>query len=203
VKVGPGYPIPDPAALEIEPWETPKFESKYFPLQAKEGDYYVSIKTVDELGQEEIGDEVEFTLLVHVRHDVLDMTVEPQTLKAGAGQPARFEITLFNKGSAKDVFSVNARGVKDWELEKKIYLPPASSKTFVYEVMGNDESSYHVTFTAESDSSSLINDSSRVELEVRTDLFSDYKATSQGVLLFPILQIPIYAVAGIISLLFG
>lgn len=45
VKTGPGYPIPDPAALEIEPWETPTVENKYFPLQAKEGDYCVFLRS--------------------------------------------------------------------------------------------------------------------------------------------------------------
>jgi len=44
-KVGPGYPVPDPAALEIEPWETPKLENKYFPLQAKEGDYCIFLRS--------------------------------------------------------------------------------------------------------------------------------------------------------------
>jgi chaperonin GroES len=44
VKTGPGYPIPDPAALEIEPWETPKFDNKYFPLQAREGDYCIFLR---------------------------------------------------------------------------------------------------------------------------------------------------------------
>lgn len=38
VKVGPGYPIPDLGAVEAEPWQVHKFENKYFPLQAKEGD---------------------------------------------------------------------------------------------------------------------------------------------------------------------
>jgi co-chaperonin GroES (HSP10) len=44
VKTGPGYPVPDPAALEIEPWESPKFDTKYFPLQAKEGDYCIFLR---------------------------------------------------------------------------------------------------------------------------------------------------------------
>ncbi len=44
VKTGPGYPIPDPAALEIEPWETPQICNKYFPLQAKEGDYCIFLR---------------------------------------------------------------------------------------------------------------------------------------------------------------
>jgi co-chaperonin GroES (HSP10) len=44
VKVGPGYPIPDLSALEIEPWQTPKFENKYFPLQARIGDYCIFLR---------------------------------------------------------------------------------------------------------------------------------------------------------------
>jgi len=44
IKTGPGYPIPDPAALEIEPWQTPKFDSRYFPLQAKEGDHCIFLR---------------------------------------------------------------------------------------------------------------------------------------------------------------
>lgn len=45
VKIGPGYPIPDPTALEVEPWQAPKFENKYFPLQAKEGDYCIFLRS--------------------------------------------------------------------------------------------------------------------------------------------------------------
>lgn len=44
IKTGPGYPIPDPIALEIEPWQTPKFENRYFPLQAKQGDYCIFLR---------------------------------------------------------------------------------------------------------------------------------------------------------------
>ncbi|MFH1397182.1 MAG: co-chaperone GroES family protein [Candidatus Omnitrophota bacterium] len=45
VKTGPGYPIPDPAALEIEPWQATQIENKYFPLQAKEGDYCIFLRS--------------------------------------------------------------------------------------------------------------------------------------------------------------
>lgn len=42
-KTGPGYPVFDPTALEDEPWvKTSK--NKYFPLQAKEGDYCIFLK---------------------------------------------------------------------------------------------------------------------------------------------------------------
>lgn len=39
VKVGPGYPIPNPNYTEDEPWSQPKDPMRYIPLQAKEGDY--------------------------------------------------------------------------------------------------------------------------------------------------------------------
>ncbi len=45
VKVGPGYPVPDPSSLEAEPWQPPKFENKYFPLQAHVGDYCIFLRS--------------------------------------------------------------------------------------------------------------------------------------------------------------
>lgn len=42
-KVGPGYPLPDPAASE-EPWEKNRSEPKYLPLQAEVGDYALFLR---------------------------------------------------------------------------------------------------------------------------------------------------------------
>ncbi len=45
IKTGPGYPVPDPSAVEREPWqEVPQAEKHYFPLQAKEGDYCIFLR---------------------------------------------------------------------------------------------------------------------------------------------------------------
>jgi co-chaperonin GroES (HSP10) len=52
VKVGPGYPIPNPNYTEDEPWSQPKDPMRYIPLQAKEGDYALFLR--------EQGIEVEF-----------------------------------------------------------------------------------------------------------------------------------------------
>jgi chaperonin GroES len=52
VKVGPGYPIPNPNYTEDEPWSTPKDPARYIPLQAREGDYAMFLR--------EQGVEVEF-----------------------------------------------------------------------------------------------------------------------------------------------
>jgi len=52
IKVGPGYPIPNPNYTDDEPWTTPKDPMRYIPLQAKEGDYAIFLR--------EQGVEVEF-----------------------------------------------------------------------------------------------------------------------------------------------
>ena len=43
IKTGPGYPIHDPSLLNEEPWLT-KEKSKYFPLQARQGDYCIFLR---------------------------------------------------------------------------------------------------------------------------------------------------------------
>lgn len=44
VKVGPGYPIPNPNYTEDEPWSSQKDPMRYIPLQAKEGDYAIFLR---------------------------------------------------------------------------------------------------------------------------------------------------------------
>jgi len=42
IKVGPGYPMPDPNSVNDEPWaETRRDGIKYIPLQAQIGDYAI------------------------------------------------------------------------------------------------------------------------------------------------------------------
>ena len=43
VKVGPGYPVPDPSSFDQEPWAKNSGD-KYFPLQAQEGDTCIFLK---------------------------------------------------------------------------------------------------------------------------------------------------------------
>lgn len=43
VKAGPGYPVPDPSLLNQEPW-LKAAKDKYFPLQAREGDYCIFLR---------------------------------------------------------------------------------------------------------------------------------------------------------------
>ncbi len=44
IKVGPGYPIPNPNYTDDEPWTAPKNPIRYIPLQVNEGDYAIFLR---------------------------------------------------------------------------------------------------------------------------------------------------------------
>ncbi|MBI3142821.1 MAG: co-chaperone GroES [Bacteroidetes bacterium] len=44
VKVGPGYPVPNPTEID-EPWKQTNHDKQYFPLQAREGDLAVYLQS--------------------------------------------------------------------------------------------------------------------------------------------------------------
>ena len=173
------------------------------PKDAADGEYSAEITLWDEAGESGLGAPFVYTVKVTVSRDVMDMKVEPSSLSVGAGQPARYTITVNNKGIANDVFDVGSSGVRDWEFKRSIYIPSGTSKTINYEVVGNEEADYKVAVWARSSSSDQIYSESPVSLSVNTNLLSDFRATTRGVLLFPLTEAPAYFVAGLISNFFG
>ncbi len=76
MKVGPGYPIPNPEFLDAEPWSTDEREPvKYVPLQAQPGDYalFLRDKAIEiEYQGEKLLIVPQSSLLVLVRKDPLE-----------------------------------------------------------------------------------------------------------------------------------
>jgi len=180
------------------------------PLQVKitadkdapEGEYKSTINVVDEKNGEQLGN-VTFFAKINVTWDVLGMDVTPPQATTGPEQPTEFMITITNKGSASDTYTVSATGVKRWEFVKSIYVPARSSRTIFYEITGYEEETYTPTIGVVSVSSQNIHAEKNVSITVRSDLLGDFKATNHGVLLFPVFEAPIYALAGIIAAVLG
>lgn len=169
------------------------------PKDASDGEYYAGLTLWDESGEQGLGENVTFSAKVKVTREVMDMKVEPSYLSVGAGQPARYTITIVNKGIAPDTFTAGSRGVRNWVFQRSVYIPSGTSKTLNYEVVGEDESDYSLTLWARSSSSDRIYSERDATLRVNTDLFSDYRAANHGVLLFPVTEAPIYFVVGLLS----
>ncbi|MCX6772704.1 MAG: hypothetical protein NTV88_02945 [Candidatus Micrarchaeota archaeon] len=169
------------------------------PKDAADGEYNVQLSLWDEAGSEGLGENITFFVKVAVTRDVMDMKVEPPSIDVGAGQPARYTITILNKGIANDIFTVGSSGVRNWEFQRSVYIPSGTSKSLTYEVVGNDEADYQVSLWARSASSDRIYAETPVNLRVYTDLFSDYRAVNRGVLLFPLTEAPVYFLMGLLS----
>ncbi len=202
----------DMAVAEDLPKGWTSKESKLYqnPLQvtitadpdAPPGNNTAKIIVIDEADGEKLGN-VTFYAKVTITYDVMDFDVSPSSLEVGPGQPARFEITVNNKASTSDVFEVSALGPKRWEFRKPVFVPAESSKTIHYEIVGEEEETYKATISIVSLASKNIADEKNVTLHIKPSLLGDYTATNNGVIVFPIFQAPIYALAGLLSNLLG
>lgn len=191
-------------------WTSKESELYASPLQvtitadpdAPEGNYTMRVKVIDENDGEKLGN-VSFTVKIQITYDVMDFDVSPTYINVGPGQPARFNIQITNKGSTSDVFQVSATGAKRWEFVRPVFVPAKTTRTIPYEIVGAEEETYRATINVQSLASSRIADEKNVTLFIQSDLLGDYKATNNGVLVFPIFEAPIYAMAGLLSNFFG
>lgn len=169
--------------------------------QAAPGDYIIPFVVGDEGDGEKLGN-VTFRGKVRISHDIMDSSVTPESIAIGTGQPARYYVTISNKGSSGDVFEVRARGVKRWDYSKRTYVPARSSKMIFYEIVSNEEEYYEPTLEVVSASSNITREEHKVKLQVTSNLISDYRAMPNGMLIFPIFESAIYGLGGLIGGLF-
>lgn len=169
---------------------------------ANEGDYTAKVIVGDEEDAEQLGN-LSFNVKIHITWDVMDSSVTPKSVVTGPGQPARYYITITNKGSTGDVFEIRSKGIERWRFAKQTYVPAQSSKTIFYEIVEEEEEFYEPIIEVVSSSSDIIKEEHKVEFQVSSDLLADYKATNNGILLFPIFESAIYSFAGLIANLIG
>lgn len=165
---------------------------------AEEGDYYSSITVVDEFYGEKL-DNVTFSVRTTISYDVVDINIDPKYVRTGPGQPARFSITIMNKGSTGDAFEIKSEGAKRWEFKRPVFVPAESSKTIYYEIAGEEEETYRTTISVESLASPIIHAEKEVTVDIQSSIIDDLKATNNGVLIFPVFEGIVYSFLGLIA----
>ncbi|MBI5051271.1 hypothetical protein HZC08_00785, partial [Candidatus Micrarchaeota archaeon] len=63
----------------------------------------------------------------------------------------------------------------------------------------SEEEKYTPTIKVVSTSSDLIKAEQQVSFSVSSNILADFKATNHGTLMFPLFEMPLYAIAGLIS----
>jgi len=197
--------LPEGWVAEDSPlYETPmKAKIKIAP-DAKDGEYTFKVKAVDEGNLDNLGN-LTINVTVAVSKEVFSIDVTPTIVDTGVGQPAVYYIDIDNAGAASDTFSITSRGIPAWEFRKDVLVPHAievtlpARKTVTYEVVSNEEIEKEIFLNVTSLSSSQISKEMKVTLRAKPSLISDYKATGHGLLVFPLVESPIYSIIAFFS----
>ena len=166
---------------------------------ASDGVYELSMKAYDEAPGEGL-ENVSFRAIVYVSRKVLSIDVWPDRIVTGAGQPAGYYVRINNNGVASDVFEISSEGMPRWDYKRAVYVPKSSSRVVRYEVAGEEEQEYNVKLKVRAPfSSELLRAEKEVMVDIDTNLVSDLRATGHGLLLFPVIEQPVYSLMGLIS----
>ncbi len=166
---------------------------------AKEGEYTIKIIVIDEYNSEKLGN-LSFYIKVNIEKEVVGLKVSPEKIITSPNQPAVFNLIIENKGSVSDVFEVGAKGPQRWNFRKFVLIPPQESKVIRYEIVGEEEEKYTAEIYVKSTASDQIYLSKNVEIEIRPTVLGDIEATTNGLIIYPIFNLPIQALANLIAL---
>lgn len=165
--------------------------------EATDGIYEFSLKTLDE---SEGVEPLIFRGSVRVSRQLLEVSVEPATARAGVGQPAVFLIKLKNKSSASDAFRISALGLPtEWRYTRDAFVAHNSETTVPYEVAAGEAGEYSLKLKAVSLSSAAIQAEAQANLVARSSLLDDLKASTHGILLFPSVEQVVYSLLGLLA----
>jgi len=196
-------PVKVPEGWVVEPspiHETPmKMKIKVAP-DAPNGEYNLTLAAIDEGNYDGLGN-MTFSSIVTVSRDVIDISVDPTRVETGVGQPAIYNVKIANTGAASDPFEIKVREgeIPAWRFKKQVLVNYGSERVIPFEVVLNEEDERVFTLEVTSLSSPMIKEEKSLVISSKSNILTDWKATTHGLMLFPIIEEPIYAVIGLIG----
>jgi hypothetical protein len=184
--------------------ETPMKAKVRIAPDAADAEYIFKATAIDEGNLENL-ENLTINVKVTVSKEVFNIDVTPYEVETGVGQPAVYYIDIDNGGAASDTFRITSSGVPAWKFKKEVLVPHAidvtspARKTVTYEVVSDEENRIDITLNVTSLSSDQISKELRVVLTAKPSLVSDYKATDHGLLVFPLIESPIYSLIAFFS----
>lgn len=185
-------------------YENPMKAKIRIASNATDGVYGFKAIAVDEGNLDGLGN-LSIDVNVTVSKEVFTIDVTPREVETGVGEPAIYYIDIDNAGAASDTFSITSRGLAAWRFRKDVLAPHAvqvilpARKTVPYEVVSNEETDTEIYLNVTSLSSDQITKELTVKLKAKPSLISDYRATDHGLLVFPLIENPIYSLVAFLS----
>jgi hypothetical protein len=144
---------------------------------------------------------VRFLAIINVTPDVFKLDVSPKNISVAPGDPAYIQVTINNTGVSDNPFVISSSGIPGWNSTETVFALHNTSRVFTYPIYQNTPGRYQTVVQVESSSSPLVQKESNVNLVVKRSILNDYSAFGQGTIVYPIIDIPAYAVMYLISLL--
>ena len=158
---------------------------------APDGDYQFDLLAVNNYGDVL---PMRFTAKATVSRHVFSMSLVSDPVKVGIGEPAVYQVQLYNSGSANDVFQLTASGIPgEPAVTQQVFVPMESKVTATLAISSKEAGSYPIDFYASSLSSAAINSQATTTLFVGSSMLTDAQASSRGILLFPSAESYLYS----------
>ena len=166
------------------------------------GKYNLTIRAVNVGNYSKLGN-LTFTAQVLVTKDVFNISVSPTQISSGVGKPADINITVVNTGIVDEPLNISAQGLPAWNYSEDVIALHSHTTSFVYPVYVNEPGVYPFNLTITSATGNLIERAYPINFNVLVNLYSDYSAIGQGVILSPVIFEPVYAIDYLLSYLLG
>jgi hypothetical protein len=182
--------------LQENPMKVKILVSPYAP----DGEYNLTLAAVDEGNYDGLGN-LTFNAIVTVTRDVFNISVDPTRVESGVGQPAVYYVKIVNTGVASDPFEIKVRegDIPAWRFRKDVLVNYGSERVVPYEVVLDEEDVRTFRLEVSSLSSPAIKKEISLVIDSKSNIVNDWKATTHGLIIFPILLEPAYAVMGLIG----
>lgn len=185
-------------------YETPMEAKIKIAPNATDGLYTFKAVAEDENNLKGLGN-ISVSIQLNVSKEVFTIDVTPPDVETGVSEPGIYYIDIDNGGAASDTFRITVSGLPAWTYHEDVLAPHAidvmfpARTTIPYEVVSNEEMDSDIFINVTSQSSSQITKEFQVRFKATPSLLSDYRATDHGLLVFPLIENPIYSLVAFLS----
>lgn len=169
---------------------------------AANGTYKFNLTAVNVGNYSKLG-AVKFIAAVNITPDVFKLGVSPGTIYETPGATTDIYVSINNTGVSDSLFVITLGGIPAYNITQSVIALHHTVEQFTYPITLSEPGSYRVNINVRSSSSPLIYSETNVTIITRASLLGDYTAIGSGILAFPIIYEPIYAVMYLIGLLAG
>ena len=181
----------------------PTLSAKITPSpNAANGTYKFNLTAVNVGNYSKLG-ALRFTAIINITPNVFKLTVSPSTVYESTGTPTNIYVSINNTGVSDSLFVITLSGIPGYNITQSVIALHHTAKIYTYPITLSQPGSYKVNINVRSTSSPLIYNETNVTIITKASLLNDYRAIGGGILAFPIVYEPIYAVMYLISLLAG